>query len=77
MALARTGDITRTLKVRGLPPQRVGAPAAAQFVDDLTPPEEYQKRKERPLEPLFYRLKGLGRPTKKDRREIGKIRKLF
>lgn len=77
VALARTGDITRTLKVRDLPPQRIGAPVAPQYVEDLTPPEEYQKRRERPLEPIFYRPKGLGRPTKKDRREMGKIRKLF
>lgn len=77
LMLARTGDIRRTLKVLGVPPQRVGAPAVAQSVEDLTPPEEYQKQRERPLEPLFHRPKGLGRPTKKDRREIGRIRKLF
>jgi len=74
---AKTGDITRTLKVLGLLEQRVGAHAVREFIEDLTPPSEYEKRNDPALQPVFYRPKGAGRPTKKDRRTLGKIGGLF
>lgn len=74
---AKTGDFTRTLKVLGLLEQRVGAQAAREFMEDLTPPSEFERRKDPALQPLFYRPKGAGRPTKKDRRTLGKIGGLF
>jgi ribosome-associated heat shock protein Hsp15 len=67
---AKTGDITRTLKVIGLIEKRVGAALAKQYVEDLTAPEEYAKKREPNYQPLFFRPKGGGRPTKKDRREL-------
>lgn len=70
---AKTGDITRTVKVLKTLEQRVGAQAAKEFAEDLTPPSEYEKRREPVLQPLFYRPKGTGRPTKKDRRQMGKF----
>lgn len=69
---AKNGDITRTLKVLALLEQRVGAPAVKQFAEDLTPASEYEKKREPVLEPLFFRPKGAGRPTKKDRRAMDK-----
>ena len=39
---AKTGDFTRTLKVLGLLEQRVGAQAAREFMEDLTPPSVYE-----------------------------------
>lgn len=69
---AKNGDITRTLKVLALLEQRVGAPAVKQFAEDLTPASEYEKKREPVLEPLFFRPKGTGRPTKKDRRAMDK-----
>jgi ribosome-associated heat shock protein Hsp15 len=44
-----------------------------QFADDLTPPEERDKRPERILLPPGFRPKGAGRPTKRQRREIDQI----
>jgi ribosome-associated heat shock protein Hsp15 len=70
---AKTGDITRTVKVLKTLEQRVGAQAAKEFAEDLTPPSEYEKRREPVLQPLFYRPKGTGRPTKKDRRQMEKF----
>jgi ribosome-associated heat shock protein Hsp15 len=70
---AKTGDITRTVKVLGLLQQRVGAQAVKEHAEDLTPASEYEKRKELVLEPMFYRPKGTGRPTKKDRRSMEKL----
>jgi ribosome-associated heat shock protein Hsp15 len=77
LILAQNGDLTRTIKVLGLLEHRVGAAAAKQFAEDLTPASEYQKRKDPVLQPLFYRPKGMGRPTKKDRRAMGKIEDVF
>ncbi len=74
---AKTGDITRTLKVLCLLEQRVGAQAAREFMEDITPPSEYEKRKDPALQPIFFRPKGAGRPTKKDRRTLGKIADYF
>ncbi|HWD19884.1 MAG TPA: RNA-binding S4 domain-containing protein [Verrucomicrobiae bacterium] len=63
-------EITRTLKVLQLLEKRVGAAAARQYVEDLTPPSEYEKRREPDFRPLALRPKGAGRPTKKERRAL-------
>lgn len=63
-------ELTRTFKVLGLLEQRVGAPKAKEFVEDLTPPSEFQKKREPNFLPPIYRPKGAGRPTKKDRRAL-------
>lgn len=77
LILAKNGDVTRTLRVLGLLEQRVGAPAAKEFMADLTPASEYEKPKDPALQPLFRRPKGMGRPTKKERRQMGKFGEFF
>ena len=72
---AKTGDITRTIKVLGLIERRVGAPVARQFAEDQTPASEYEKRREKSFPSVFFRPKGAGRPTKKDRRSLDQERK--
>ncbi|MDB6121216.1 MAG: RNA-binding protein [Pedosphaera sp.] len=71
--IAKTGEITRTVKVLALLDKRVGAQVVKNFAEDLTPASEYQKKKESVLEPIFFRPKGSGRPTKKDRRDLEKF----
>jgi ribosome-associated heat shock protein Hsp15 len=71
--LSHTDDFTRTIKVIALLERRVGGAAAKEFAEDLTPPSEYEKRRQPVLQPLFFRPKGMGRPTKKDRRAMGKL----
>lgn len=66
----QTGEITRTVKVIGLLGKRVGAPLVASYLQDLTPPEELAKPMERRLAPVAARPRGLGRPTKRDRRQM-------
>lgn len=77
LILAKNGDITRTVKVLGLLERRLGAQAVKEFAEDLTPASEYEKPKEAALQPLFHRPKGMGRPTKKDRRQMGKFGEFF
>lgn len=53
--------------------RRVGAPEAQACYEDLTPPEE----KDQALASAFRfpkRDRGMGRPTKKERRDMGKYR---
>lgn len=68
--VARVGEITRTVRVISDPPSRVGAKLVAQYAEDLTPPEEYTKRREPNFIPVLMRDRGTGRPTKRERREI-------
>lgn len=66
--VVQSANLTRTVKVIGLVRARVGAKVVPQYLEDLTPPEEYAKRGEPVAQPVFVRPKGSGRPTKKDRR---------
>lgn len=67
------GAIRRVVRVIGLLEKRVGAKLAPDFVEDLTPPEEYEKLKETLAQRILKRDRGEGRPTKKDRRQIEKL----
>lgn len=71
--VVRTGVVTRTLKVAGLPRTRVGAKQLPEFLQDLTPPVEYERARQAGIEHMLARERGRGRPTKKDRREIEKL----
>lgn len=66
-------DVTRTLKVVGLPRSRVGAQLLADYAADLTPVTEYERAKQATLEHQLARHRGLGRPTKKDRRDLSAL----
>lgn len=76
--VVRVGDRVRALTaggerivvVTGLITKRTSAPLAAQNYDDLTPPPP--PREERPATVL--RERGAGRPTKRDRRLIERLR---
>jgi len=69
----RIGALTRTLKVVGLPRSRVAAKQLPEFLQDLTLPAEYERAKQAGIEHLLARQRGEGRPTKKDRREMGRL----
>lgn len=69
----RVGLINRTLKVVACPKSRVGARQLPEFMADLTSPEEYAKARQAGLEHFLARERGRGRPTKKDRREMGRL----
>ena len=53
---------------------RVSAKLVEQFIEDLTPEEEKTKLNIRQATGVIYRDKGTGRPTKKERRQIDRIK---
>lgn len=61
----------RILEVTDLVEKRVGAPRAAECYLDHSPPPPPRER--RP-EPVFERERGSGRPTKRDRRRLDRLR---
>jgi ribosome-associated heat shock protein Hsp15 len=70
---ALTGRINRTVRVLALLEQRVGAPRVSEFLEDLTSPEEYARARAESLQAIPQYPKGFGRPTKKQRRQLGRI----
>jgi len=67
--------IIRTVKVIGLLKNRVGAKLVEHYLEDLTPQEEYDKQKMKKDLNYEFRLRGAGRPTKKERRLIDRLKK--
>ncbi|MBE2216591.1 MAG: RNA-binding S4 domain-containing protein [Ignavibacteria bacterium] len=68
------GYVKRSYKVIALLEKRVGAPLVKNFVLDITPQEELDKLLTERFISYQSKFKGVGRPTKKDRRLIDKIR---
>jgi ribosome-associated heat shock protein Hsp15 len=67
---ALAGRVNRTVKVVALLEDRVGAKRVPEFLEDQTPPEEYARARQEAAEAAIHFPKGLGRPTKKTRRQL-------
>ena len=74
VVVVKKDHIHRTIKVLKAIEKRVGAKLVPEFMEDLTPEEEYRKL-EIMKQNFEYRDRGLGRPTKRDRRIITRIKK--
>jgi len=70
LILVRKNQINYQIKVLDLPESRVGAKLVDLYRKDVTPKEEFQKNELLKYSKDYYRKKGTGRPTKKDRRDI-------
>ncbi|MBO3117850.1 RNA-binding S4 domain-containing protein [Winogradskyella sp. DF17] len=66
----RKNQITYTLTVNDLPPNRVGAKLVDIYRTDTTPKEAFEAQELLKYSKDYYRKKGTGRPTKKDRRDL-------
>ena len=63
-------QLHRTIQVKELLGNRVGAKLMENFLTDLTPQEEYERIQMVRQYGFEQRDRGSGRPTKRDRREI-------
>lgn len=66
----RKNQINYKIKVIQIPKSRIGAKLVPLHIKDMTDAQEYELLKLRRSEQNYYRSKGEGRPTKKDRRSI-------
>lgn len=64
----RVYGFDRVLRVVQVPKKRLGAPLAVKCYQDLTPERKFV------LPAIAVRPKGAGRPTKKERRELERLR---
>jgi ribosome-associated heat shock protein Hsp15 len=67
---ARVNQRERIVDVTKVITKRVGAAIAAECFDDHSPPPPERDA----VRPLFVRDSGAGRPTKRDRRQIDRVR---
>lgn len=82
--IPRVGDIIeihlnplcKTVKVTALLHNRIGAKLVPDYLEDLTPPEEYERVELIREFNTEYRPRGTGRPTKSDRRQIDQLKNL-
>ena len=66
----RKGSVQYIYKVKALLENRVGARLVPEYAENLTPQSELDKLRA-PVETFFLkRYRGMGRPTKKDRRDM-------
>ena len=66
----RKPPITYSFRVLGVTGNRMAAKLVPLFLENITPPEEYEILEMNKISGFVDRAKGLGRPTKKDRREL-------
>ncbi len=66
----RRNQIDYKIKVLQIPKSRIGAKLVPLHITDLTDKEQYEILKIRRMSQDYYRQKGEGRPTKKDRRDM-------
>ena len=69
------GSMTKVVQVKALLQNRVAAKLVAEYMNDLTPQEEYDKQKLNEAINKEFRRRGEGRPTKKERRIIERLKK--
>ncbi|MCW3162399.1 RNA-binding S4 domain-containing protein [Chryseobacterium oryctis] len=66
----RKNQIDYKIKVIQIPKSRIGAKLVPLHIKDVTDKEQYELLKLRKMSQDYYRIKGEGRPTKKDRRDM-------
>ena len=66
----RKNQIDYKIRVLDTPKSRVGAKLVGLYCVDITPAERLEKLELMKYSKDYYRKKGIGRPTKKDRRDL-------
>lgn len=68
-----SGEWTRRWEILAIPERQLSKEKARTIVNDLSPPRPVREK----VSPVMERDRGAGRPTKKERREIERLRKSF
>lgn len=66
----RKPPVTFSFRVRALTQNRLGAKLVPDYMDNITPKEQYDLLEVVKISGFIDRQKGLGRPTKRDGREL-------
>ena len=66
----RKNQINYQFTINNIPSSRVGAKLVENYRADYTPKEQFNVQELLKYSKDYYRKKGVGRPTKKDRRDI-------
>lgn len=66
----RKNQINYQIEVLDLPVSRIGAKLVDIYRKDTTPKEAFETNEMLQYSKTYYRNKGVGRPTKKDRRDL-------
>lgn len=66
----RKPPITYSFKVLDLTENRIGAKLVPNYLENITPPEQYEILELQKISGFVDRARGTGRPTKKERREL-------
>ena len=70
----RKGVVKYLYRIKKITEKRIGAKLVPEFLEDLTTEEELAKLKSAYKQTIQTREKGQGRPTKKERRMMDKMR---
>ena len=66
----RKPPVTYSFKVLALTVNRIGAKLVSNYLENITPPEQYELLELQKISGFVDRARGTGRPTKKDRRDL-------
>jgi len=72
--MVRKPPMVHTYKVLGILHNRLSAEKVKEYIMETTPEEEFRKIEIMKLQKNGVRDRGTGRPTKKDRREIDRLK---
>lgn len=70
----RKPPVTYSFRVRQLSGNRLGAKLVPEYVENITPQSQYELLEMNRISGFVDRRKGLGRPTKRDAREMQRFR---
>lgn len=70
----RKPPITYTFRVKEIPGGRLGAKLVPDYLENLTPPSQYELLEMTRISGFVDRRKGLGRPTKRDARDMSRFK---
>ncbi|MEA4904084.1 MAG: RNA-binding S4 domain-containing protein [Petrimonas sp.] len=73
----RKPPVTFSFKVLDLSDKRMGAKLVPQFMENVTPPEQYEILELNKISGFVDRQRGTGRPTKKERRDLDQFADMF